>query len=223
MRQVTNSTQNNDLLALYERLKGAPERERRAIERAIDGVLGTATPSTDALERHTTSVDLVKGRDLSRGRKALQQGYAAAPQVVPRGGRDEVMEARIAQHDPTCSGDDFVGGWGRRGLRRIAKESGYSLERVMNEKIRVNSANFIHAVERGRFTMPNSVTCVNSAFWATCPLSGENWGNNMRLETRTNRQGMVPGWSAGAIWHISGPALPDALPHRPDPTRSDSS
>ena len=131
MRQVTNSAQNNDLLALYERLKGAPERERRAIEREIDAVLGTATPSTDALERHTTSVDLVKERDLSRGRKSLlSRGTRAAPQVVPRGGRDEVMEARIAQHDPTCSGDDFVGGLGRRGLRRIAKESGHSLERV---------------------------------------------------------------------------------------------
>ena len=50
--------QNNELLALYARLKGAPERERRAIERKIDGVLGTGTPSADALERHTITVAL---------------------------------------------------------------------------------------------------------------------------------------------------------------------
>ena len=204
MRQVTNTAQNNELLALYARLKGAPEGERRAIEREIDSVLGTGTPSADALERHTVAAARVSDEDLEQGHEALEQGYAA-PQVVPRGGRDEVMEARIAQHDPTCTGDDFVGGWGRRGLRRIAKESGYSLERIMNEKIGANSANFVHAVEGGRLTLPNSVSCVNSAFWATCPLSGQEWGKNMRIETRTNRQVRAPGWSAGTIWHISGP------------------
>ena len=139
------------------------------------------------------------------------QGYAA-PQVVPSGGRDEVMEARIAQHDKTCKGAQFVGGWGDKGLRKIAELTGYTFKQIKTKKIREASAGFIHAIEGGRFSPPGSVSCVSSTFWATCPASGELWGGDLRIETRTSRQGMVPGWVAGAAWHISGPDLPDSQP-----------
>jgi hypothetical protein len=178
----------------------------------LDALLGCGTPGTDALERHTRRVDhedpLVREKVLGRGHKALEQGYAA-PQVVPRGGRDEVMEAWIAQHDKTCQGTQFVGGWGDRGLGEIAKLTGYTFKQIKTKKIREASAEFIHAIEGGRFRLPGSVSCVNSASWATCPKSGQLWGDDLRIETRTTRQGMVPGWSAGTIWRLSGPRSDD--------------
>ena len=119
------------------------------------------------------------------------------------------MQARIARHDPTCSGDQFVGGWGDKGLGKIAELTGYTFRQIKTKKIREASAGFIHAIEGGRFRPPGSVSCVNSVFWATCPSSGELWGGDLRIETRTNRQSRVPGWAAGTIWHISGPRSDD--------------
>jgi hypothetical protein len=100
----TNTAQNNELLALYTRLKGAPERERRAIERKLDVLLECGTPSTDALEhlpirldvpkengagKNAQTADLIPGAALEaaleKGHTALEQGYAA-PQVVPEEG-----------------------------------------------------------------------------------------------------------------------------------------
>ena len=173
-----------ELEALYAGYDKAPEGKRAAIERKLNALLGCRTPSTDALERHgLRSVDhedpVDKEKLLKQGHKALEQGYAA-PQVVPRGGRDQVMEARIAQHDKTCKGAQFVGGWGDKGLRKIAKLTGYTFKQIKMKKIREASAEFIHAIEGGRFRPPGSVSCVNSAFWATCPKSGELWGGDLR-------------------------------------------
>ena len=212
-----NSGQNNELTAaqsaeleaLYARYDKAPKGEREAIDRKVDRLLRCGTPSTDALERPgLLRVDhedpVVREKVLKQGHKALKEGYAAR-QVVPRGGRDELMEARIAQHDPTCSSDQFVGGWGDKGLRKIAELTGYTFKQIKTKKIQEASAGFIYAIEGGRFRPPGSVSCVNSVFWATCPKSGELWGGDLRIETRTSRQGRALGWSAGTILHISGP------------------
>jgi hypothetical protein len=198
-----NAKINNELAlrGLFEEFRAATSTsERKAVQARIDGVIGQecGTPSTDALERRTMALDLVKGRALARGRKALAEGYAA-----PQG--DELMQARIARHDRTCQGDQFVGGWGRNGLKKIAALTTYT-HKQLEPKTREPLASFLIAVDaRGRFITPSSVSCVNSVFWATCPLSGQLWDGDMRLETRSNRQCTAPGWSAGAIWHVKGP------------------
>jgi hypothetical protein len=203
-----NAERNNGLAlrGLFEeyRLATSPD-VRKALQSRIDLVMNSEcrTPSTDALERHgLLRLDhedpVVKESLLKRGRKALMQGYAA-----PRG--DELMRARIARRDPTCQGDQFVGGWGWEGLKKIAGTTTYT-HKQLEPKTREPLAAFLIAVDaRGRFITPSSVSCVSSVFWATCPLSGQLWDGDMRLETRANRQCMAPGWSAGTILHVSGP------------------
>jgi hypothetical protein len=190
MQPSWNSAQNNELQALYARYWEAPESKRPAIEREIDALLGCGTRRTDALERKTVS---------------FKEGHAGAQVFL--GDPTELMKARIARHDAECQGDQFVGGWGFRGFARIAKLTGdppYTTKQL-KPKIRAPSSSFLIAVDaHGRFIDPSSVSCVNSVFWATCPLSGKAWGGDLRIETSTNRQGMVPGWFADRPSDVSG-------------------